>query len=95
MTHQKHVMELVSVDGNGIQEWVCRTCHRRLRFHWSAATAPTVVEPGDDGVLHLSPQVEATIVEHESGLSALWLTAITNLDLSGLTESADDGNLPL
>ncbi|MDT8304807.1 MAG: hypothetical protein RRC07_02630 [Anaerolineae bacterium] len=95
MTHQNHVMELVSVDSNGIQEWLCRTCHRRLRFNWSAAAAPTVVEPGDDGVLHVGPQVKPALVEHESGLSALWLMAITNLDLSVLTESEDDGKLPL
>jgi hypothetical protein len=79
--HANHVMELISVDEDGIQEWVCRTCHRRLRFHWSASTAPTVLAAGDESVLHLGPQIDATLVAHESGLSALWLTAISSLDL--------------
>jgi hypothetical protein len=90
MSHQTHVMQLISVDMNGVQEWACRTCHRRLRFHWSAASAPTVLEAGDAEALHVGPQVEATIAEHESSLSAVWLTAITELDMSSLADSEGD-----
>jgi hypothetical protein len=95
MNHQTHVMELVSVDANGVQEWCCRTCERRLRFHWSAATVPTVLEPGDADALHVGPQVEPSIMEHESGLSAVWLTAITDLDMTALVDSEGDRGLPL
>jgi hypothetical protein len=95
MNHQTHVMELISVDTNGVQEWACRTCERRLRFHWSAAAAPTVLEPGDAEALHVGPRVEPSIMEHESGLSAVWLTAITNLDMSVLVDSEGDRGLSL
>lgn len=93
MSHQTHVMQLISVDMDGVQEWACRTCQRRLRFHWSAASAPTVLEAGDAEALHVGPQVEATIAEHESGLSAVWLTAITELDISGLANGKGDWNV--
>lgn len=87
--HANHVMELVSVDEDGIQEWLCRTCQRRLQFHWSASSAPTILTAGDENALHLGPQIEPTLVAHESGLSALWLMAISSLDLSVLTDSED------
>lgn len=89
MSHQTHVMQLISVDTEGVQEWVCRTCRHRLRFHWSAAS-PTILEAGDADVLHVGPQVKSTMTEHESGLSAVWLTAITELDMSGLVSGEGD-----
>jgi hypothetical protein len=82
-------MELVRVDPNGLQEWVCTTCQRRLRFHWASALAPTVLEAGDESATHDEPRAELGLVAHPSGLSAIWLEAITQLDMALLAGGED------
>ena len=89
MSNGHHVMELVRVDPDGLQEWVCSSCQRRLRFHWASPVTPTVLEPGDETAAHTEPRPEPGIIEHPSGLSALWLEVITQLDMSMLTDGDD------
>lgn len=85
MSQDHHVMELVRVDPDGLQEWVCRSCQRRLRFHWASPVRPTILEAGDETAEHAEPRAEPGIVAHPSGLSAIWLEAITQLDIAFLS----------
>jgi hypothetical protein len=94
MNTDHHVMELASVDADGLQEWVCTSCRRRIRFHWTASITPTVLEPGDETAAHVEPVAEPGIVEHASGLSAIWLEAITRLDLSVLADGEENWGFP-
>jgi hypothetical protein len=89
--HERHYLELDAYYRDGTQEWVCPTCGRRLLFRANAAAKPVVLDPGNTGASHGEEQPEptsATEVQttYASGLSALWLEALAELDLSELPD---------
>lgn len=86
----RHLMVLAKFHASGEQEWECPKCGRRLLFRWSSSYEPVVLVPGNTKADHgekerEQPQRDARL-KHRSGLSELWLQAITGLDMNGLPD---------
>ena len=51
---ERHEMELVGIvpDG-GEEEWFCPTCGRRFLMMWPPHFHRSILEPGDENVIHV------------------------------------------
>ena len=81
----RHHMELARFYRDGAQEWVCPVCGHRILFHWTShwasAQDPIILEAGDIQAHPREEQAqrqpsEDVMVQHESGLSEVWLDAL-------------------
>jgi hypothetical protein len=51
--NERHTMIMVSKDTAGAEEWFCPTCGRRFVMHWPPEFKRTILEPGDESVIHV------------------------------------------
>jgi hypothetical protein len=70
----RHTMIRVNKDIDGVEEWHCPTCGRRFLMQWPPNYKRTVLEPGDEAVIHVGGQnekgSEETEVENGAPLTA-------------------------
>ena len=52
-TSERHTMVMVNTDSAGAEEWFCPTCGRHFVMHWPPEFKRTILEPGNENVIHV------------------------------------------
>jgi hypothetical protein len=81
--------------GDGVEEWSCTRCSRRLLFRRPPKFEKVVLEPGDEGAAHVGATggLQVTVVEPDSPASGE--LAATDRDwLAGHGIEWDPGDTP-
>lgn len=82
----EHHMILEKVDPSGIEEWHCPTCGRRFLMKWPPEYKKTVLEPGDEYVIHIGGK----------GLPGMEMSMISTIADPGMKDVSDEsGQLPV
>ncbi len=91
---QGHQMRLEMNYPDGIEEWYCPTCGRRLLMQWKPEFKRVVIEPGEENVPHTggrygTPPDEPAVSSHElesapEALSSEWEDWLHDVDFGAL-----------
>ena len=60
--NERHIMFLVDKDTAGAEEWFCPICGRRFVMHWPPDFKRTILEPGDENVIHVGGKGDMSMV---------------------------------
>ncbi len=89
---QQHQMTLEMTYPEGVEEWHCPTCGRRLLVQWEPIFKKIVVEPGNEEASHSGATSGATLeilhveqdVEMDEAHVLAWENWLQDVDLSAL-----------
>jgi hypothetical protein len=54
----RHTMVRVNKNEDGVEEWRCPTCGRRFLMEWPPNYKRTILDPGDEAVIHVGGKGE-------------------------------------
>jgi hypothetical protein len=61
----RHTMVRINKNEDGVEEWHCPTCGRRFLMEWPPNYKRTILEPGDEAVIHVGGKGEMGMGETE------------------------------